>query len=328
MEELISIIVPVYNVKKYIRKCIDSIIAQTYKNVEIILVDDESNDGSERICEQYKEMDKRIRVIHKKNGGLSSARNCGLEIANGQYIEFVDSDDWIEKNYTEVLYKTLKKYNADLSICGIKMCYDRKCSKMPWFGKDQSYEKEVAMEYLVGDKIISSHAWNKLYKKELFNSIRFPDGKLYEDVRIMHNIFCKCKKIGITKEYLYNYRQREASITTENNFKNKIEYIEAFEKRYNDLKNTKFEELALYAYMRVIMYTIVMQKYSKKQIKKYKDYIKEKIKFIRGKNQRKIFLKYASKKEKVIYLLGVVLSNHMAWIFQLNKNLKRGRNEE
>ena len=183
--------IPIYNVKNYLAKCVDSILNQTYKNLEIILVNDGSTDGSEIICEELKKKDKRIRIINQKNGGLSSARNTGIRNANGKYIQFVDSDDWIDYECIEELHNCIYKDNSDISICGIIMSFPDCEKKMNWFGENACINKEEALEGLLRNSIISSHAWNKLYKRKLFKDIEFPVGKIYEDVRMMYKVFLK-----------------------------------------------------------------------------------------------------------------------------------------
>ena len=216
MNSLITIIVPVYNVEKYLRKCIDSILCQTYENLQIIFVDDGSTDGSATICDDYAAKDNRIEVIHKANGGLSSARNAGLDIARGDYISFVDSDDYVANDMIEIAYNAITDKNADLCIFGIKWIYEN----------GNNYDKvlpspisnETLTKNKAFDKLCSSNyfyyvtAVNKLYKKSIFSSLRFPVGRLHEDEFAVHYIFNACEKIVSVKKELYFYVQRENSI--------------------------------------------------------------------------------------------------------------------
>lgn len=181
---LVSVIVAVYNIEKYIAKCIDSIQRQTYSNLEIILVDDGSTDTSGAICDSFAEKDNRIIVIHRKNGGLSAARNSGLEIAKGEFIAFVDGDDWIEEGMYETMVLQARKHNAELVACRYACIYGEK-------REDRSSEAvyvyqglEMLSKYLEEDEnvVIQHAAWNKLYRRELIGDERFPEGKLYEDV--------------------------------------------------------------------------------------------------------------------------------------------------
>ncbi|MDD3341522.1 MAG: glycosyltransferase family 2 protein [Bacilli bacterium] len=218
--DLISIVVPIYNVEKYLRKCLESIINQTYKNLEIILVDDGSPDKCGEICDDFEKIDKRIKVIHKKNGGLSDARNCGLEIAIGKYMCFIDSDDYIELDMVEKLYKAICKENADISICGMMIEYEdgRKINKT----KKNNYKK--IMDKMSGLKMLNSFylfdmaTCDKMFKTELFgNDIRYPIGKKSEDFYTTYKLFFKANKSIYIPEALYHYYQRENSISRNKN---------------------------------------------------------------------------------------------------------------
>ena len=173
MEKLISVIIPVYNVELYLRRCVDSVINQTYKLLEIILVDDGSTDSSGKICEEYSKTDNRIKVIHKTNGGLSDARNAGIEICKGDYITFVDSDDWIDPDLVKHLYDIIVKFNADISIGMYKKVYDNfindKCIKE--FYNVYEYAGTKALEELYVHRSFGVHACGKLYKRNLFDTL-------------------------------------------------------------------------------------------------------------------------------------------------------------
>ena len=213
-EELISIIIPVYKVERYINRCIDSVLNQTYKKLEIILVDDGSPDQCPKICDNYAKIDKRIKVIHKKNGGLSDARNAGINIANGKYISFIDSDDWVEKDYIQKMYDMLKKYNLQLVIGDVLVQYDSGLNidysknKQYVISKEKEFEK-----MLYGIRDLDNGAWCKLYSKELFNKIRYPVGMLYEDTATTYKLIDQTKSIGICSFALYHYMKRVDSIT-------------------------------------------------------------------------------------------------------------------
>jgi len=212
----ISVIIPVYKVELYLRKCVDSVLAQTYTNLEIILIDDGSPDNCGKICDEYAEKDKRIRTIHKENGGLSSARNAALDIMKGEYVVFVDSDDWVLPRYIENMYENLISYNADLSISGVFIYYEHNGKKVfPYKmrGKNGICFKEQSIDALMYQNEFLPSAWAKLYKSCLFNDIRFPIGKLFEDSSIMYKIFYKCNKISYSDDKNYCYVQRKGSIT-------------------------------------------------------------------------------------------------------------------
>ena len=225
----ISIIIPVYNVEKYLENCIQSILNQTFKNFELILVDDGSTDKSGEICDKYEKIDSRIKVIHKNNGGLSSARNAGLDIASGKYIGFVDSDDSIHSRMYEILYDLIKKHKVDISCCNYKYTYstcneynsDIESTDFIEMNNIQAinnlYDKEIGVSLVV--------AWNKLYSKHLFDDIRYEVGRIHEDEFIAHRILYKCKKIAYTNNELYYYLQREGSIMSQISYKRKVDKL-------------------------------------------------------------------------------------------------------
>lgn len=212
----VSIIVPVYNVEKYIGQCIDSIIKQNYTNIEIILVDDGSQDNSGKICDDYAKKDNRIRVIHKKNGGVSSARNVGIQEANAKYITFVDSDDYIAENYIEELYYEIKNKNTDISICGtIDIDENGK-----YINKSIGYENKInsseALKELLNEKYYKSVVWAKMYKKEVIENIKFNENTIIaEDLEFLFKTICEANSVGVnTKKNIYYYRLRENSAST------------------------------------------------------------------------------------------------------------------
>ena len=213
MNEKISIIVPVYNVEKYLKKCIDSIVNQTYKNLEIILVDDGATDRSGEICDELAKLDNRIKVYHKENGGLSDARNYGVERATGDYIGFVDSDDYIDAEMYEKLYEAITKEDADVAECSFKIIYP---DRVELFNDEEYYnvlgEQEYLEEYLKLKKIFGS-VWTKLIKSTIAKKIEFPVGKLYEDTYYAYDLIDIVDKYVIMDNPYYNYLMRENSIT-------------------------------------------------------------------------------------------------------------------
>lgn len=216
MNRLVSVIVPVFNVEQYLRECIDSIIDQTYPYIEIILVNDGSTDDSYSICNEYKEEDNRIIVVNKENGGLSSARNKGIEFARGDYISFVDSDDYIAPDMIESLVKIMDREQVEVACCNFKKFKKTSFSKNTENDagkKTEVYESSQAINYLLDEKHYKCFAWNKIYKKDLFREIRFPEGKLYEDIITQYKIFKKAKKVAFNDKAMYYYRIREGSIT-------------------------------------------------------------------------------------------------------------------
>lgn len=211
MDGLISVIVPVYNVEEYLPCCIESIIKQTYRNLEIIIVDDGSTDCSLKICQKYSEKDKRIHLYTKINGGLSSARNLGLDKANGDFVSFVDSDDWIELSMYETLIKNLLDSHADMAVCQIFNCDYKKLKKIP----TQDDGKKIILKgfytylnYIFAPQKpeIRFEVWNKLYKKNLVNDIRFKNSQIFEDIYYTRKVLETAKSIVCINIPLYNYR--------------------------------------------------------------------------------------------------------------------------
>ncbi len=212
MSELISIIVPVYKVEKYLKRCIDSIINQTYKNLEIILVDDGSPDNCGQICDEYAEKDSRIKVIHKENHGVSAARNTGIDIAAGEYLGFVDSDDWIEKDMYELLYYAIKKHSVKMSCAGRYSVNQNKKTKF-CYRKEEAISSEEMLIKIFKQKECDISIWDKLYHRSLFDNIRFPVGKRHEELAIIHKIIFSAERIAVINRPLYNYRQIPSSFT-------------------------------------------------------------------------------------------------------------------
>lgn len=244
-QPLISIIIPVYKVEKYLEKCIKSVLNQTYSNLQIILVDDGSPDNCGEICDKYANIDKRIEVIHKKNGGLSDARNVGLKAATGEYIGFVDSDDYVSKDMFQTLYNTLINTNSDVSICNFYTVVGGKNIVKNLDNGIEIYSKIDILKEILLDKKIQSYAWNKLYKKALFKNIEYPVGKKYEDIGTTFYLLEKCNKIAVTGSPEYYYLTREDSIVNNATKETVIDYIELISDRY-DYINKKYKELKKY----------------------------------------------------------------------------------
>lgn len=230
MKELISVIVPVYNVEKYLRRCVDSILKQTYQNLEILLVDDGSTDGCAAICDDYGRKDVRVRVIHKENGGLSSARNVGIDAAMGELLAFVDSDDFIEAEMLEMLYRTMCSCDADMTICNLRYVDEEgiQIASRPaniirneCIGPVDYWERVLA-----GYGLFYVVAWNKLYRRKLWENLRYPEGKINEDEFVLHRLVDQCVKIGGVSYVGYYYVQRPGSIMAQ---KKKIANFDLFE---------------------------------------------------------------------------------------------------
>lgn len=208
---LISIIVPVYNVKNYLEKCLQSICGQTYKNLEIILIDDGSSDGSGELCNLFAQRDGRIKVIHQANAGQSAARNRGLDIAQGEYFGFVDSDDWIEPDMYEFLYHLLKENEADISICSHYRDKGGKSVAKYASGERFVFTRDEAIRALAVDKHVRNYMVDKLFKRSLFAGIVFPVNRVFEDLAICYRVFYGAEKIVMQDTPKYHYMIREGS---------------------------------------------------------------------------------------------------------------------
>lgn len=265
--ELISVIVPVYNVEQYLEKCVNSIINQTYKNLEIILVDDGATDSSGNMCDELAKSDNRIKVYHKENGGLSDARNYGVERATGDYIGFVDSDDYIDSEMYEKLYEAIKKENVDVAECSLKVIYPGKIELFT----DEKYYKvlgktEYLEEYLTIKKIFGS-VWTKLIKSDVAKKLVFPKGKLYEDTYYAYDLIEKVDRYVIMNNPYYNYLMRENSITNAKfnpRILDLIEIVEKFHKttyeNYPGLKEAA-DCRKMYAYFSVLNSILLEENY-------------------------------------------------------------------
>lgn len=242
----VSIIVPVYNVEKYINRCIDSILSQTFTDFELILVDDGSPDKSGEICDEYAKKDKRIKVIHKKNGGLSDARNVGLEIAKGDFIGFVDSDDYIELDMYEKLLEACEENNSRIAMCGRFNVFGEVIEPFFSFSGYKIWKSKEAIENLLTWDNIDSSSCDKLFNRELFRDIRFPVGKYNEDIYVMTRIIHNSGKVVHIGEAKYYYYHRPNSITTELFSEKKLDLLEA---NYEVVKlvNDYYPELKLKA---------------------------------------------------------------------------------
>lgn len=234
MTHKVSIIIPVYKVEKYLNTCVESAINQSYTNLQVILVDDGSPDSSPRICDEYAQIDKRIIVIHKANGGLSDARNRGLDSSIGDYVLFLDSDDYIEENTVEKLLKAIISSNADAAICNYRYVWPNNPEK----GKKEAEQlpikdEVVSAQIIMKEKMFELKPWywsmvcGKLFKKSLFDHLRFETGRLYEDEFIFHQLYSQCSNIACVSDLLYNYIQRDESITGTNPDVKKLDSVEA-----------------------------------------------------------------------------------------------------
>ncbi|GMN90260.1 glycosyltransferase family 2 protein [Francisella sciaenopsi] len=256
---LISVIIPVYNVQDYLVRCLESVINQTYKSLEIILVNDGSTDNSLEICQQYINKDSRIILINKKNGGLSSARNAGLDIYKGKYITFIDSDDWVALDYINTLYQNIIDNNADISIVGFENVYDFNVEDISNTNKIKIFSQKEAVNKLILNKLETS-AWGKLFNSFLYKKNRFREGIIFEDLDIMYKLFLSANKIVRNSSIKYFYFQRKSSIMgTAKNIRNIVKtsdtYIDIFVSQNKFLIEKDFcLSDAVYIYQASVLY--------------------------------------------------------------------------
>ncbi len=231
---MISVIVPVYKVEPYLRKCLDSIVDQTYRNLEIILVDDGSPDNCGAICDEYAARDHRIIVIHKENGGVSSARNTGLAQAKGDWIGWVDSDDWVEPDMYEYLLENAERYDADIAVCS-RAEIDK--GKKIFRGWEYSVvlNREQGLKLLLENDLMQNYCCDKLFRAKLWDGILFPEGRTYEDIAVMHRLFERAERIVCLPEAKYNYFHRSGSIVSSVALKDRLAHYQAAQERYEEL---------------------------------------------------------------------------------------------
>ena len=293
MNEMISVIVPVYNVEKYLSRCMESILKQTYTNMEIILINDGSTDCSGEICKYYGELDARIRVINKENGGLSSARNTGLNSARGQYVAFVDSDDYISENFIEEMIHILRTENVDIVQCKMAM------------GNEENYEFPNGacssivysnIEYLRNMYSIEAFDGSpfKVYRKDVFKNIRFPEGRCCEDVATTYRLVYAAKRVALYPKQLYYYYQSSDSIMRGKYKLDKANKLLSFEERLDFFLNIgerRLYERALQQYIAVLLreYWLVKSSYHREKIAKE---IKKKIRNVLKEIKKAKYISY------------------------------------
>lgn len=240
---MVSVIIPIYNVEKYVDNCIESVLHQTHTDMEILLIDDGSIDNSGKVCDAYMEKDNRIKVVHKKNGGLSDARNSGIDLAIGEYIMFLDGDDYIHPQMVEILYKNLIQMDADMSACAYKKVEENQLD----YGESIDISNQEIDVFDRNGAIqnyyrVNVTAWAKLYKRFLFDKLRYPVGKFHEDEYLIHQLIYYSKRIVCTNAQLYYYVQRKGSITACINWEKVEHALEALDNRILFVKQMKWNE--------------------------------------------------------------------------------------
>lgn len=321
MKDLISIVVLVYNTSKYLNRCLDSILNQSYKNIEIILIDDGSTDDSKQICIDYVNKDSRIKYFRKKNGGASCARNFGIRKATGKYIGFVDSDDVIHKDMFLILYNNMIKEKADMSICEVT-----KFNEKPNFtvnDKIEIYSNIDVLKIILEDKKICSFSVNKLYKLENIKDIKYPIGKVQEDVGTIYKFILKSPKIVYTSSELYGYFKREDSITNTINIKFVYDYFSMIEKRKEDLKDMNITKYLDLNYANVILGICIDLSLNIDLLmdKEFDEFIRKKIKELKLLHKKTKSIN--TKKHNI--LINILLLNRNIFFVLMRKYLKLKR---
>lgn len=246
-QAVISVIVPIYNVEPYLRKCLNGIVTQTYRELEIILVDDGSPDNCGAICDEYASRDSRIKVVHKSNGGVSSARNAGLDAATGEWIGWVDPDDWVEPDMFAYLLENAQKYQADIALCGHYELTQGKSIFCGWETPCVLKREEAMAALLTANDPLQNFCWDKLWRRELWEGIRFPGVTIFEDIRVVYRIFERVKQIVCLPEAKYYYVKREGSISADLNLRNGLDFYLTMLSRYEEMRENwpQFEKLLL-----------------------------------------------------------------------------------
>ncbi|MFZ0529030.1 MAG: glycosyltransferase [Propionicimonas sp.] len=236
-DPLVSVVVPVHRVEPYLHRCVDSILAQTHSNIEVILIDDGSPDRSGAICDSYQETDDRVVAIHQSNLGISEARNAGLAAMHGEYVTFVDSDDWLSPAYVETLIRLLPESGVALSGCHFLPTTGEEEPAAATAGVAIGYSRLAALSEMLGtNRAVMTVSWGKLYPAGLFADIRFPPGRVHEDEFTTYRVFCRTERIVLTTAQLYFYRQRPDSIMGAFNLRNRIDLIDALRERAVELE--------------------------------------------------------------------------------------------
>ena len=318
MKELITVVVPIYNVEVYLKNCLESILSQTYANLEIILVDDGSTDNCGRMVDEYSKIDNRIIVVHKKNGGLSDARNIGIDCATGQYIMFVDSDDYISNDCVEYLYESIKKNNAEIAVGRLKTTaeLDERSNSSEKY--NLVLDKHEGINELLYANKYSVAAPGKLYLTSLFKGIRFPVGKLHEDVFTTYKVFFKANCIFYGDKIIYYYYHRPGSIMLSKFTKRRLHIIEALEEIEKEIPIKQYGCEKGFASQNVEdMYMLLALKPGKKIIDEYQIWQ-------RVKKYRKIVLydNNASKRVRGYALISYLGCSISTWLYRMYQRYK------
>ncbi len=318
----VSVIVPVYNVKAYLNRCVQSILNQTEQNIQIILVDDGSTDGSSSLCDDLAKADNRIRVIHKENGGLSSARNCGLQNANGEFVCFIDSDDVISPYFVEHLLFLVIKYDCDISV-GRYVCFNE--TEPDFDTKDidiEIVEGKKAINQLFGDSYVNATiACNKLYKRSLFDDLKYPEGLINEDEALAYRLYYKANKVAFSSNIIYGYYMRANSITKSRFSKKNFDFLQIAWDRCIFFENNN-EERYYHLFLKIYCWTLLDFAQKTKKVlcdsKKSKELIKE----FKAKSRTLIASPYISKGKRIVIKVFQVFPS-LYYLFKAMKSKEK-----
>ncbi len=317
MEPKISVVLPIYNVEKYLEKCMESIFNQTYKNLEIILVDDGSPDGCPALCDSFAQKDSRICVVHKQNGGISDARNAGIAAATGEYISFVDPDDYVENDYIEYLYSLIKKYDCKMSLCqhtvkfesGREICYGK--------DGDALLTSKECIERMLYNDVIDTSCWAKLFSADLAKKFLYPKGKLFEDIGTVYKFFIESGTIACGWQSKYFYMMRAKSIVHCSFNPHKLDLLEMTDSMAKDVLAT-FPDLEKAVLRRQVYsrFSTLNQMLDVKE-KVYKEKCKEIIRYIRENKKALLSDKRLPRRDRLaLYLLSMGFFFYkLAWKF-------------
>ncbi len=305
-EKLLSVIIPVYNVEKYLQKCVNSVLNQTYQNLQIILVDDGSKDNSGMICDKLAEMDTRIKVIHKENEGQAKARNLGLDLAKGEYIAFLDSDDHIDSTMYGELINIIESHGCDIAACGIqRVTEDGGIFKKEEFNGDISFlTQEEVIEDLYQQIKVRFEVWNKVFRREIVQDVRFIEGQLYEEVSFCRRVYFKINKYAFLDKPLHFYLCKRAGNTNSYFSEKKLCVFEEFDKFIADIQERalptrlaeKFEALKIHFCMSL---TLAAKRY--RASKEVKRFLRETYIALKKKNKQNV---YAPRKAMTVFSIS------------------------
>lgn len=317
----ISVIVPVYRVEKYIHKCVDSILSQTFSDFEVILVDDGSPDACGDICEAYADQDSRVRVIHKQNGGLSDARNAGIPYAVGEYVIFIDSDDYVEHDMFEYMYQNVRRANADMATCGIYEVYNNRIEQQEE-ERDFVCSGEEAFRCILRGHTIRGEIWNKLIRRSCMVGLEFPKGRLYEDIYYTVDLMQRIDTVAVGTKPKYYYLHRTDSITGRAYRPQLFDIIDGYTKNYEVVKrifpSLEQEAQCLWIWSRFIVLDKMLMEENYRSIENYRELIR----FIRKHIKEIIKNPYFLPKRKIsaiVLLVNVKLYRKLVFISEEKK---------